>query len=295
MSSIIITWPARRMSSCRSPASRRSRRRPSSSRRRFSCADAATIENPSRRRSRRGQRRAAHDSIGTRKSAKRRGTYARTVTFEVGNRPGTLAAGGRENQVAIRSAAALPQQVLQQGGHGGQAPTADLLAVASARTNPRSDYLFLFQNYADVKCLRRAGTGERGSHQVVVFGAREYGMRIWPRSRQKLARLAVTHPGMSTILTEQERGGSRRHRRGRKPALPGQQMQLRRLGGTRTSVEAETITAQHRSAPPGPTGAIVHLHRNRPLELGRLTTHVQQAQTGANGSSVSTSCRDATR
>src|SRR5207253_3044360 len=62
-----------------------------------------------------------------------------------------------------------------------------------------------------------------GVGQVVVFGARDYGMRIW-LDPAKMARLAVTTQDVSTILNEQNvvaPAGTV----GAEPAPPGQQMQ----------------------------------------------------------------------
>jgi HAE1 family hydrophobic/amphiphilic exporter-1/multidrug efflux pump len=141
------------------------------------------------------------------------------VTFEVGTDQ-DIAAVDVQNQVAIAQRQ-LPQQVLQQGITVAKRQPQILLAVAIGSDDPRYDYLFL-SNYATLH-VYDALARVHGVGQVVVFGARDYGMRIW-LDPAKMARLAVTTQDVSTILNEQNvvaPAGTV----GAEPALPGQQMQ----------------------------------------------------------------------
>jgi hydrophobe/amphiphile efflux-1 (HAE1) family protein len=147
------------------------------------------------------------------------GSYSLTVTFAVGTDQ-DIAAVDVQNQVAIAERQ-LPQQVLQQGVVVAKRQPQILLAVAIGSDNPRYDYLYL-SNFATLHVFD-ALARVRGVGQVVVFGARDYGMRIW-LDPGKMARLGVTTDDVSRILTEQNvvaPAGTL----GAEPAPPGQQMQ----------------------------------------------------------------------
>ena len=103
------------------------------------------------------------------------GSYSLTVTFAVGTDQ-DIAAVDVQNQVAIAQRQ-LPQQVLQQGVVVAKRQPQILLAVAIGSDNPRYDYLYL-SNFATLHVFD-ALARVHGVGQVVVFGARDYGMRIW--------------------------------------------------------------------------------------------------------------------
>jgi HAE1 family hydrophobic/amphiphilic exporter-1/multidrug efflux pump len=146
------------------------------------------------------------------------GSYTLTVTFAVGTDQ-DIAAVDVQNQVAIAQRQ-LPQQVLQQGVVVAKRQPQILLAVAIKSDQPRYDYLYL-SNFATLHVFD-ALARVQGVGQVVVFGARDYGMRIW-LDPGKMARLGVTTDDVSTILNEQNvvaPAGTL----GAEPAPPGQQM-----------------------------------------------------------------------
>ena len=186
------------------------------------------------------------------------GTYALTVTFAVGTDQ-DIAAVDVQNQVAIAQRQ-LPQQVLQQGITVAKRQPQILLAVAIGSDDPRYDYLFL-SNYATLH-VYDALARVHGVGQVVVFGARDYGMRIW-LDPAKMARLAVTTQDVSTILNEQNvvaPAGTV----GAEPAPPGQQMQYI------ASVKGRLSTAEQYGnivVRTGADGAIVHLKDIARIEL----------------------------
>ncbi len=177
------------------------------------------------------------------------GTYALTVTFAVGTDQ-DIAAVDVQNQVAIAQRQ-LPQQVLQQGITVAKRQPQILLAVAIGSDDPRYDYLFL-SNYATLH-VYDALARVHGVGQVVVFGARDYGMRIW-LDPAKMARLAVTTQDVSAILNEQNvvaPAGTV----GAEPAPPGQQMQYV------ASVKGRLSTPEqygHSVVRTGADGSIVH-------------------------------------
>lgn len=186
------------------------------------------------------------------------GSYALTVTFEVGTDQ-DIAAVDVQNQVAIAQRQ-LPQQVLQQGITVAKRQPQILLAVAIGSDDPRYDYLFL-SNYATLH-VYDALARVHGVGQVVVFGARDYGMRIW-LDPAKMAHLAVTTQDVSAVLTEQNvvaPAGTV----GGEPAPPGQEMQYIASVKGRLSTTEQYGNIVVRT---GADGAIVHLKDIARVEL----------------------------
>ncbi len=186
------------------------------------------------------------------------GSYALTVTFDVGTDQ-DIAAVDVQNQVAIAQRQ-LPQQVLQQGVTVAKRQPQILLAVAIGSDDPRYDYLFL-SNFATLH-VYDALARVHGVGQVVVFGARDYGMRIW-LDPAKMARLGVTTQDVSTILNEQNvvaPAGTV----GAEPAPPGQQMQYVASVQGRLSSPEQYGSIVVRT---GADGAIVHLKDIARVEL----------------------------
>ncbi len=186
------------------------------------------------------------------------GSYALTVTFEVGTDQ-DIAAVDVQNQVAIAQRQ-LPQQVLQQGVTVAKRQPQILLAVAIGSDDPRYDYLFL-SNYATLH-VYDALARVHGVGQVVVFGARDYGMRIW-LDPAKMAHLAVTTQDVTAVLTEQNvvaPAGTV----GAEPAPPGQEMQyIASLKGRLSTTEQYGNIVVRTGA----DGAIVHLKDIARVEL----------------------------
>jgi hydrophobe/amphiphile efflux-1 (HAE1) family protein len=186
------------------------------------------------------------------------GSYTLTVTFEVGTDQ-DIAAVDVQNQVAIAQRQ-LPQQVLQQGITVAKRQPQILLAVAIGSDDPRYDYLFL-SNYATLH-VYDALARVHGVGQVVVFGARDYGMRIW-LDPAKMAHLAVTTQDVTAVLTEQNvvaPAGTV----GAEPAPPGQEMQYVASVKGRLSTTEQYGNIVVRT---GADGAIVHLKDIARVEL----------------------------
>jgi hydrophobe/amphiphile efflux-1 (HAE1) family protein len=145
------------------------------------------------------------------------GSYSLNVTFEVGTNQ-DLAAVEVQNRVAIAQRS-LPQEVARQGVTVIKRQPQPLLFVALRATDPRYDYLFL-SNYSTLN-IYDALARIPGVGQVTVFGARDYGMRIW-LDPEKMARLGVSTQDISRVLQEQNvvaPAGTI----GAEPAPPGQQ------------------------------------------------------------------------
>ncbi len=126
------------------------------------------------------------------------GSYSLTVTFDVGTDQ-DIAAVDVQNQVAIAQRN-LPQEVVRQGVVVAKRQAQILMAVAVRSNDPRYDYLFL-SNYAKLN-LYDSLARVKGVGQVSVFGARDYGMRIW-LDPDRMAQLGVTTQDVSSVLNEQ--------------------------------------------------------------------------------------------
>jgi hydrophobe/amphiphile efflux-1 (HAE1) family protein len=186
------------------------------------------------------------------------GSYTLTVTFEVGADQ-DIAAVDVQNQVAIAQRQ-LPPQVLQQGITIAKRQPQILLVVSIGSDEPRYDYLFL-SNFATLR-VYDALARVKGVGQVTVFGARDYGMRIW-LDPKKMAHLSVTTQDVSDILNEQNvvaPAGTV----GAEPAPPGQQMQYIASVKGRLSTVEEYSNIIVRT---GPDGAIVRLRDIARVEL----------------------------
>ena len=126
------------------------------------------------------------------------GSYSLNVTFDIGTDQ-DIAAVQVQNRVAIAQRS-LPQEVIRQGITVTKRQPQILMLVALRSTDPRYDYLFL-SNYASLNVFdalaRVPGVG-----QVIVFGARDYGMRIW-LDPERMAQLGVTTQDVAAVLGEQ--------------------------------------------------------------------------------------------
>jgi len=147
------------------------------------------------------------------------GVYQLTVTFEIGTAQ-DLAAVDVQNRITIAQRS-LPRQVTEQGIAIYKRAPMVMMAVAVESTDPRFDYLFL-SNFASLHVqdvlARVPGVG-----QVEIFGARDYGMRVWLEP-EKMARLGVTTQDVVDVLREQSvvaPAGTI----GGEPAPAGQQLQ----------------------------------------------------------------------
>ncbi|WP_420468150.1 efflux RND transporter permease subunit [Panacagrimonas sp.] len=126
------------------------------------------------------------------------GSYSLTVTFDIGTDQ-DIAAVQVQNRVAIAQRQ-LPQEVVRQGVSVNKRQPQILLLVAITASDPALDFLYL-SNYATLNVVdalaRVPGVG-----QVTVFGARDYGMRIW-LNPERMAQLGVTTQDVSAVLQEQ--------------------------------------------------------------------------------------------
>ncbi len=186
------------------------------------------------------------------------GSYTLNVTFEVGTAQ-DIAAVDVQNQVAIAQRQ-LPPDVLRQGVSITKRQPQPLIFAAIEATDPRYDYLFL-SNFATLQVYdslaRVPGVG-----QVLQYGARDYGMRIW-LDPGKMSRLGVTTGDISNAINEQNVVAPAGIV-GAEPAPPGQQMTYTVTvhGRLRSVEEFENVVLKA-----GPNGSIVRLRDVARIEL----------------------------
>ncbi len=171
------------------------------------------------------------------------GSYALTVTFDVGTDQ-DIAAIDVQNQVSIAQRS-LPQEVVRQGVVVAKRQPQILLLVSVRATDPRYDYLFL-SNFAKLNIYDSLAR-VKGVGQVTVFGARDYGMRIW-LDPDRMAQLGVTTQDVSGVLNEQNLVAPAGVI-GAEPAPKGQQLQyaVSMKGRLSTVAEYQNIVVRARA------------------------------------------------
>jgi hydrophobe/amphiphile efflux-1 (HAE1) family protein len=187
------------------------------------------------------------------------GSYSLNITFDIGTDQ-DLAAVDVQNRLSIAQRQ-LPTDVTRSGVTVFKRQPQVLMIAALKATDPRYDYLFL-SNYASLN-VYDALARVPGVGQVVVLGARDYGMRIW-LDPDKMARLGVSTQDISAALTEQNvvaPAGSI----GAEPVPKGQQKQysVRVQGRLSEPSEYENIVLRARV-----DGSVVHLKDVARIELG---------------------------
>jgi hydrophobe/amphiphile efflux-1 (HAE1) family protein len=186
------------------------------------------------------------------------GSYTLNVTFEVGTAQ-DIGAVDVQNQVAIAQRQ-LPPDVLRQGVSITKRQPQPLIFVAIEASDPRYDYLFL-SNFATLQVYdslaRVPGVG-----QVLQYGARDYGMRIW-LDPGKMARLGITTGDISNAINEQNVVAPAGVV-GAEPSPPGQQMTYTVTvhGRLRSVDEFENVVLKA-----GSNGSIVRLRDVARVEL----------------------------
>ena len=186
------------------------------------------------------------------------GSYTLNVTFDVGTAQ-DIAAVDVQNQVAIAQRQ-LPPDVIRQGVSITKRQPQPLLFLAIKATDPRYDYLFL-SNFATLQ-VYDALARVKGVGQVLQFGARDYGMRIW-LDPGKMARLAVTTQDIASVINEQNVVAPSGIV-GAEPSPPGQQMTYTVTvhGRLRSVEEFENVVIKA-----GANGSVVRLKDVARVEL----------------------------
>jgi HAE1 family hydrophobic/amphiphilic exporter-1 len=126
------------------------------------------------------------------------GSYDLTVTFAIGTDP-DMAAVLTQNRVNIANPL-LPEEVKRQGVKVEKKSTSMVLCVAVNSPDGRYDDIFL-SNYATTQ-IKDVLARTNGVGSVMVFGAKDFGMRIWvdpPRLRSR----GLTTDDVISALKEQ--------------------------------------------------------------------------------------------
>ncbi len=187
------------------------------------------------------------------------GAMVLTATFKVGADL-DLAAVNIQNRVAIAESK-LPEDVVRAGITTKKKSSSLLMIVALRATDSSYDDVFL-SNYTSINVLdqlkRLPGVGDAS-----VFGARDYGMRIW-MNPDKLTNLGFTVTDVSKAIQEQNvqfPAGQI----GQPPAPPGQEFQysIRAKGRLSEVSEFEDIILRT-----GDDGSIVKVKDVARVELG---------------------------
>ncbi len=196
------------------------------------------------------------------------GQMTLTVTFEI-ERDQDIASVDVQNREAVAESR-LPEEVIRQGVTVRKQFTDFLMVMSIASPENLYDNVFL-SNYATLNITdvlaRVPGVGS-----VTVFGARDYGMRIWLRP-DRMARLGITATDVTQAIREQNVQAPA-GQIGLPPAPRGQEMQYSvTVQGRLAQVsEYENIIVRAQ-----PDGSFVRLRDIARVELG-ATDYTASAQ-----------------
>ena len=190
------------------------------------------------------------------------GNVTITATFKLGT-SGPMNAVNVQNRVS-RATAKLPDEVKRQGVVVKEKSSNMLLVVNLSSSNPDHDYLFL-SNYANIqlrdRLLRIGGVGD-----VMIFGQRDYSMRLWLKP-DRMQALKVSSQDISNAVKAQNVQVAA-GQIGRAPAPTGQALQFTIKTKGRLSNKKEFEKIVIRSAT---DGSKVYLEDVAKIELGGLS------------------------
>lgn len=199
------------------------------------------------------------------------GSASINIYFKLGTNP-DLAAVNVQNRVA-RATSLLPQEVTKAGVTTSKKQSDNILILSLYSENPDYDMTFL-QNYANINILpkikRVAGVGE-----AVIFGQKDYSMRIWLKP-DVMGAYGLVPSDISALLAEQNI-----------EAAPGQlgensdqsfQYTLKYKGRLQSTKEFEEIVVRAT-----PNGDVLKLGDVARIELGAVN-YAGNAYTNGNQS-----------
>jgi len=200
------------------------------------------------------------------------GTYALTVTFEVGTDL-DMAQVLVQNRVAIAQAR-LPEEVKRQGVTTKKQSTSIVLLISLTSPDERYDSLYL-TNYASLRLIdelkRVDGVGD-----VTVFGGGDYSMRIWLDPNKLKARGLTTQDVIEAIREQNVQVAAGQI--GQPPAPAGQSFQyaINTLGRLQEVQQFEDIIVK--------TGEMGRMTRVRDLARVELGSQIYSQTAQLNGS-----------
>lgn len=199
------------------------------------------------------------------------GSASINIYFKLGTNP-DLAAVNVQNRVS-RATSLLPQEVTKAGVTTSKKQSDNILIVSLYSENPEYDDTFL-QNYANINILpkikRVAGVGD-----AVIFGQRDYSMRIWLKP-DIMASYSLVPSDITALLAEQNI-----------EAAPGQlgesgdqtfQYALKYKGRLKSTKEFEDIVVKSTE-----NGEVLRLGDVARIELGAVS-YAGSANTNGNKS-----------
>lgn len=187
------------------------------------------------------------------------GSYTLTVTFVVGTDT-DIAAVNVQNRVALATPQ-LPEEVTRQGVSVKKQSTNMLLVISLSSPNGSYDEIFL-SNYTSINVLdvlsRVPGVGDAS-----IFGAKDYGMRIW-LNPDRMTGLGITTSDVSNAIRDQNIQAAA-GQVGQAPSGPQQQFQytIKTKGRLVETSEFEDIIIRA-----NPDGSVVRISDVARVELG---------------------------
>ena len=205
------------------------------------------------------------------------GSYSLNVTFEVGTDP-DIAAVNVQNRVALATAQ-LPPVVTNSGVTVQKRSTDMLLIVNLVSPNETHDALFL-SNYASIN-IRDAMVRVPGVGDALIFGALDYGMRIWLNSNRMTSLKLSTTDVVNAIEAQNIQASAGQI--GAPPVVSNQQFQytLRAKGRLKTAEEFGNIVIRAE-----PNGSFLRLKDIARIELGSQTYSANSRLNGKPATSV---------
>ncbi len=187
------------------------------------------------------------------------GSYTLIVTFAVGTDP-DMAAVNVQNRVALATPQ-LPEEVTRQGVSVKKQSTNILLVLSLFSPNDTYDELFL-SNYASIN-IRDVLARVPGVGEAMIFGAKDYGMRLW-LDPDRMASLGITTSDVSNAIRDQNIQAAA-GQVGQAPSAPEQQFQytLQTRGRLAEVSEFEDVIVRA-----NPDGSMVRIGDIARVELG---------------------------
>ncbi len=200
------------------------------------------------------------------------GGYTLTVTFAVGTDP-DIAAVQVQNRVALATPL-LPEEVTRRGVSVRKQSTNLLMVISIFSPDDSFDQTFL-SNYASIN-IRDALVRVNGVGDAEIFGARDYGMRVWLRP-DRLTSLNLTTDDVVQAIRSQNLQASP-GAVGAPPAPPDQQFQFSiRVEGRLAQADAFADIVVRAN----PDGSFVRLGDLGRIELGAQSYDASGALNGS--------------
>ena len=205
------------------------------------------------------------------------GSYSLNVTFAVGTDP-DIAAVNVQNRVALATPQ-LPEEVVRQGVSV-RKQTIDMLMVVSLLAPEKTHDTLFLSNYASINLVESLVRVE-GVGNASIFGARDYGMRVW-LDPTRMTALGLTAADVAEAIREQNIQASVGYI-GAPPTTDDQQVQytLRAKGRLTSAEDFGKIILRANT-----DGASVRLRDIARIELGSQSYAAEGALNGVPAANI---------